>query len=540
MMLSGSPFGGLLKEGAKHLSGLEEAIIKNIEACKQLSQITRTSLGPNGMNKMVINHLDKLFITSDAATIVKELEVMHPAAKLLVMAAKMQEQEVGDATNLVVVLGGELLVQADALIRMGLHPSEIVVGYEKAAKKIYELLETNVAYTVTNVRDREQLSKGIKTSIASKQYGYEDFLSGLVADAAISVMPRDPKNFNIDNVRVAKILGGSILDTRTVHGVVVTRDAEGSVKKVNNAKIAVFGCPFEGPSTETKGTVLLHSAAELMSFTKGEEDSMEKTIKSIADAGVNVAVVGGSISEIAMHFFEKYRILVVKILSKFEIRRLSRAVGAVAMIRVGAPTAEELGQADEVSVQEIGSQRCVVFRRDSEDSKVVTLVLRGSTHNLLDDMERSIDDAVNTVKTLAKDGRLVPGAAATEIELSMQLQNFATTSPGLDQYAISRFAEALEVVPRTLAENAGLTATTILSALYAAHHNGEKNIGIDIENGGVKDVAADGVLDLVGAKLSAFKLAVDAAVTVLRVDQIIMAKPAGGPRPGNAPQMDDD
>eukprot|EP00742_Colponemidia_sp_Colp-10_P000949 GILJ01001029.1.p1 GENE.GILJ01001029.1~~GILJ01001029.1.p1 ORF type:complete len:543 (-),score=112.98 GILJ01001029.1:275-1903(-) len=523
--------GSLLKEGAKHFSGVDEAIIRNIEACKQMSQITRTSLGPNGMNKIVINHLDKLFVTSDAATIVKELEIVHPAAKMIVLAAKMQEQEVGDGTNLVIVLAGELLTQAESILRMGLHPSEVISGYEKASKKAIEILDDLVCYTLDDIRNKDKLAYSIRTVIAAKHFGYEDLLSGLIAEACLTVMPRNPKNFNVDNVRVAKILGSNLFETRVLRGLVVTRDAEGSIKHVKNAKVAVFGCPLDTASTETKGTVLLHNADELMNYSKGEENALEKVIKEVADAGVNVIVSGGSIGELALHYIEKYEMMAVKILSKFELRRLCRAIGATALVRVGAPTAEEVGSADEVTTEEIGSQKVTIFRRDTEDSKVATLVVRGSTQNLLDDVERAVDDAVNVVKSFAKDARFVPGAGATEIELAHRIQQFGAATPGLDQYAINKFAETLEIIPRTLAENAGLSATDTLSGLYAAHHKGEKNVGIDVEAGGVKDVAEAGVLDHLATKMWAIKLAADAALTVLRVDQIIMAKPAGGPAP---------
>jgi T-complex protein 1 subunit theta len=343
-------------------------------------------------------------------------------------------------------------------------------------------------------------------------------------------------SINADNVRVAKLIGGSIFDSQVVKGVVVQREAEGTIKRVEKAKIAVFGCSIEASATETRGTVVIKTADDLMSYNKSEEAMMEESIKGIAAAGVKVVVAGGSISEIALHYIEKYSMMAIKVLSKFELRRLCKAVNAVAMVRVGPPMAEELGYADVVCVQELSSRLVTVFRQDSnEDSSVATIVLRGATMNALDDIERAIDDAVNVSKQICKDGRLLPGAGAIEIELAHRIAQFGAATPGLEQYAINKFAEALEVVPRILAENSGQNATDVVSALYAAHADGKKNVGVNIyaENSTstTLDAAANGIFDSTAVKVSAFRLASEAAMTVLRVDQIIMSKQAGGPKP---------
>lgn len=539
-MSNPSGLSSLLKDGYKHMSGLEEAIMRNIEACKQLAAITRTSLGPNAMRKLVINHLEKLFVTSDAATIVQELEVAHPAARMLVQAAKMQEQEVGDGSNLVVTFAGELLAKAEGLLKLGVHPAEIVDGYKKASEKAYALLESLSTARIPDVRDRAALVSLLSPVIASKQGGYEALLAGLVADAVLGIMPPAPKppSVNVDNVRVAKLLGGTVGDSAIVKGVVVQRGAEGAVKRVEKAVIAVFGCSIEAASTETRGTVVIKSAEELKSYNRSEEALMEETIRGVAEAGVNVVVVGGSISEIAMHYLEKFGILAVKVLSKFELRRLCRAVNATALVRVGAPTADECGFADVVAVQELSSRLVTVFRQSAEESAVATIVLRGATANALDDIERAIDDAVNTAKQACKDGRTVPGAGATEIELAARLADFAAATPGLEQYAIAKYAEALEVVPRVLAENSGRDPADVISALYAAHAAGAAAAGVDVNGDALTlDAAAHGVHDLLATKLSALRLASEAAITVLRIDTIIMSKQAGGPKP-RAPQGD--
>jgi T-complex protein 1 subunit theta len=261
------------------------------------------------MNKLVVNHLEKLFVTSDAATIVQELEVVHPAARMLSRAAAMQVQEVGDGSNLVVSFGGELLAQAEHLLRIGVHPSEIVEGYKRASESAFAMLEGMAAFTLDNPRDKAALTRALVPVLASKQSGYEDLLAGLVADACLSVMPPAGKkaSLSVDNVRVTKLMGGTMSDSQIIKGVVVQRDAEGSVKSVEKAKVAVFACGIEAAATETKGTVVIHNAEELKAYNKGEERMMEDAVRAIADSGAKVIVAGGGISEIAMHFIEKVR-----------------------------------------------------------------------------------------------------------------------------------------------------------------------------------------------------------------------------------------
>ncbi|EFN58038.1 hypothetical protein CHLNCDRAFT_34430 [Chlorella variabilis] len=543
-MAMGMPYGlqSMLKEGHKHLSGLEEAVLKNIEACKQLAQITRTSMGPNGMNKMVINHLEKLFVTSDASTITAELEVQHPAAKLLVMAAQAQQQEIGDGTNMVLSFAGELLANAEPLLRDGLHPTEIADGYAKAGAKALEILDTLVvAGTDTlDVRDAAAVAQRIKGSVSSKQYGYEDLLAPIIAEACIDVVPKNPHNFNVDNVRVVKINGGGLHDSHVVKGMVLKRGVEGSISRVADGKVAVYAQGVDTSSTETKGTVLIRSAEELEGYSRSEENRIEEIIKSIADAGVKVVVGHQAFGEMALHFLEKYGVMAVKIPSKFDLRRFCRATGAKALVKLQAPQADELGFAKQLVEQEIGGTKCIVLQQDSSLGNISTVVLRGSTDQMLDDVERAVDDGVNSYKLLGKDARAVPAGGATEIEIARQLQQFGRKETGLDQYAIMKYAEALEVVPRTIAENSGLSATDALAALYSAHAGGQAAAGLDVETGEARDLGAGAVYDLRSTKWWALKLATDAAVTVLRIDQIIMAKMAGGPKPRAGGAMDDE
>ncbi|KAL7098158.1 hypothetical protein ACP275_10G187300 [Erythranthe tilingii] len=541
---STQPYGiqSMLKDGHRHMSGLDEAVLKNIDACKQLSTITRTSLGPNGMNKMVINHLDKLFVTNDAATIVNELEVQHPAAKLLVLAGKAQQEEIGDGANLTVSFAGELLQNAEELIRMGLHPSEIIIGYTKAINKTIEILEELVeeGSQTMNVRDKDDVISRMRSAVASKQFGQEDILCPLIAEACIQVCPKNPVNFNVDNVRVAKLVGGGLHDSVVVRGLVLKNDAVGTIKKTENAKVAVFVGGVDTSATETKGTVLIHNAEQLENYAKTEEAKVEELIKAVADSGAKVIVSGAAVGEMALHFCERYKLMVLKISSKFELRRFCRTTGAVALLKLSQPSADDLGYVDSVSVEEIGGARVTIVKNEQGGNSVSTLVLRGSTDSILDDLERAVDDGVNTYRAMCRDSRIVPGAAATEIELAKRLKEFSFKETGLDQYGIAKFAESFEMIPKTLAENAGLNAIEIISSLYAEHASGNTKVGIDLEEGVCKDASTVRIWDLHITKFFALKYAADAACTVLRVDQIIMAKPAGGPKPQQQGGMDED
>ena len=482
------------------------------------------------MNKMVINHLDRLFVTSDAATIIKESDIHHPAAKMIAMAAKMQENECGDGSNFVISFSGELMAQAQSLLQMGLHPSEILIGYEKASILCHELLEKQVCYNVKDMTNHEEVFKCMKASVASKQYGLEDLLGNLITKACLHTMGKKGGKLNVDNVRVQKILGGGIQDSEVIQGMVVIRQSQTSVHRVSNAKVAVFNTNIEMNQGETKGTVLLTTADQLENYSKSEEAEFEKFIKGLAEAGITVCVGTGSMSEMAVHFFEKYHIMAIKIMSKFEMKRIARAVGATPIVKLGTPSPEELGFAHEVIYKEISSQKCIVFRRDEQENKMATIVLRGSTTSMLDDVERAVDDGVNAIKTMSRDPRMVPGAGATEINLAKKISEYAKTQPGLDQYAIERFAQSLEIIPRVIADNAGLKAEEIIADLYAK--TGESNVwGIDVADGKVKDVTELCIYDCWETKSWAMKLALDAVLTILKVDQIIMSKPAGGPNP---------
>lgn len=550
LKLPSAPNAGLFKNGYQSHSNADGVVIRNIEAVREISSILLTSMGPSGRNKIIVNRLGKIFITNDAATMLNELEIVHPAVKILIMASKQQEFEMGDNTNLVIILAGELLNISEKLINLGLSIPEIIQGFKLANKFALKTLEDLVIDKVESILESEELLKIIKPVIAAKQYGLEDLISNLVVDAVkLIINPKNPNSFNVDSIRVVKIMGSALSNSQVIKGMVFPREPEGSVKNIRErSKVVVFTCPIDISTTETKGTVLLHNAKEMLEFSQGEEQQLDIMCKEISDSGVKVVVAGSNIGELALHYFNKYKILILKVPSKFDLRRICQVCGATPLPRLGAPMPDEMGLIDVIETKEIGADRVTIFRQSEQSvSRTSTIIIRGATQNSLDDVERAIDDGVNAIKGLLKDGRLLPGAGAIEIELVKLITQYGEKTPGLLQLAIKNYAKAFEVIPRVLAETSGLDLSELLSKLYATHSSSDADsnnlsIGIDIDNetdDGLIDIKQNGIYDLLSTKKSAIDLATDATNTILSIDQIIMAKRAGGPqmpkqpRPGN-------
>lgn len=535
---------GMLKQGHKSFEGLSEAVYKNIEAAKAISEMVSSSMGPNGMNKLVVNHLNKIIVSSDCSTLLTEYEIQHPAAKMVALAAEMQNSEYGDGSNLCVSFAGELLHLAGQLLRQGVHQSEIVSGYKVALAKTLELLPGMVSHTIEDPRDEAQLIFAVKPVIGSKQQGYEDYLSQLVAQACLTVMPdkdsgKSP-SVNPDAVRVVKLMGGNVMQSIVINGMVLPRGAEGTISCVDNAKITVFGCGIESESTETSGTVLIRNADDMLNYNKTEEKALEEVIIAIANTGTTVVVSGGTISEMAAHFIAKHGLMSVKVQSKWDMRRLCATVGATALVRLGPATPEEMGSCHKVHVKEFGCKKVTIFEQSGmEDTKVATIVLRSSVQSVINDLERSCDDGIACIQHLCRRPHFVPGAGATEMQLATALREEANKTDSLDQYSIRKFGEALEVVPRMLGQNSGQDVTSLVSKLYAEHKAGGKETGVDPKNSTILTNATEhGIVDLLCTKGSAIRLATDAAITILRVDQIIMSKVAGGPKTPKPPGHD--
>lgn len=530
-------FNSLLKTGYRHYKGKEQTIMKNVDAVNDLASMTRTALGPNGMNKYIINMHDKLFLTKDTNVMANELEINHPAVNVLVDALKAQNNEQGDGTNFVVTFGGELLNYAGKLISEGVHVADVSEGYEKAFNKVVELIDTAPTYKVADIKNLEEATKVIKPAIGSKLvHGQESFLAPLIAQACINVVPENKEKFDVDNVRVAKILGGSLMKSEVIKGMVVVRKTEGNITKAEKCNVAVYNCEFQTKGAETNDQIVFKTADELLNYTKSEEDNMEKIVKEIVDAGVNCIVTGGAISNMAIHYLDKYNVMAFRTMSKFELRRIAKSVGATLMVRLGAPTKEEMGYADNIELTEISSQKCIIIQKDDEKNKLSTIVLRGTTNDMLDNLERVVNCGVNAYRSVCRSPVYVAGAGAIDMYLCEQIKKYAKTVTSLDQYAIEAFGESFEVIPRTLMENAGINVNEKLATLRAKN-NKNPNMGINVKTGEIEDSFELGVYDHLETKKWAIKHAYNSIKTIIRIDQIIVAKPAGGPKMGAANPM---
>lgn len=437
--------------------------------------------------------------------------------------------QVGDGTNFVILLAGVLLEQAEELIRAGIKPTEIIEGYELARDSIVEkYLDKIVVKEIKNLNDFDEVFPVIRSAVMSKQYGQEDLIAKVITEACISIH-HNKDVFNVDNVRVCKIVGAGISKIHLVQGMVFKRQIEGTVTKVENAKVAVYTCPIDISATETKGTVLIHSASELKSFSQGEEHLLESQIKAIADAGINVIVAGGKFGDLAIHYCNKYNIMMIRLNSKFDVRRVCKTVGAVALPKLCKPQANEAGLCDNVYIDEVGDTSVVILKQNSNESKIATIVVRGSTDNIMDDIERAIDDGVNTYKALLNSNKLVAGAGAAEITLAQYLQSEAETLPGLEQYSVAKFADALRSIPATIADNAGIKPNDMVTLLIAEHQQGKTHSGVNIDEDQPSSIDAveKQIFDLYLSKLWGIRYATNAACTVLQVGLIICAKPAG-------------
>lgn len=551
----------LLKDGSRAFSGLDEVILRNIEACSNLSEITQTSYGPRSMNKLIVNHLGKQFITSDLPTIVEELDIQHPAANMIAMACKRQAEEYGDNSNTVLIFSGELLRNASKLLTAnGLHPSDIIKGFELGLQRSLSILESLVTYKIEDFKNKDDLTNVVRPIISTKHHGCIELMTKLTSEAIANVMPSCDKisEFDVDNVRIVKLLGGSPIQSFNLNGMLINREPTGTVRSIDDiCNVMVLGCGLEMTGTESKGTVVLNNAQELLNFTRGEEALVEDLIKNIKVSGkVDAIIAGGPISDIAQHFCNKYEILTLRITSKWELRRVCRSLGAISMVRLGVPLPEELGKASSITISEIGSKKVTII--NALNTRVNSIVLRGATQSSLDEMERSIMNAVSIVKAATKDNRFVPGAGATFVELSKNLRSSnkidgstkSATNPsqfsGLEEYAIEKYAESLDIFPRILAENTGNNSTDLLASLHSIHRKGgntTKGINVLCSSDScpiidcMKNTDNAIIVDHLMSLSSALKLSTDVAVTILKIDEIIMAKPAGGPKPRN--QTDD-
>ncbi len=508
----------ILPEGTSRYLG-KDAQRMNILAGKVLAETVRTTLGPKGMDKMLVDSLGDIVVTNDGVTILKEMDIEHPAAKMLVEVAKTQEDEVGDGTTTAVIITGELLKKADELLEMGVHPTIIVEGYRQAAKKAIEILDS----IAINARDRDTLLKVAMTAMTGK--GAEkarETLAELVVDAILQV--EDNGEIDKDNINIQRILGGSVDDSMVVNGIAIDkgRADHAMPKRVENAKIALLKYPIEVKELETDAKIRLTDPSQMQAFIEQEERMIKDMVQKIIDSGANVLFCQKGIDDLALHYLSREGIYALKRVKKSDMKRLERATGAKLVTNIEDLTEEDLGEAGVVYEKKIFDE-LLTFVEDCKDPKALSIILRGSTRQVAEEVERAVEDAIGVVSATVEDEKVVAGGGAPEVEIAKRLKDYSESISGREQLAVAAFAEALEVVPKTLAENAGLDSIDTLVDLRAAHEE-SPYMGLDVFEGKVVDMKEAGVLEPHRVKKQAIQSAAEAAEMILRIDDMIAAK----------------
>ncbi|MEM2025780.1 MAG: thermosome subunit alpha, partial [Desulfurococcaceae archaeon] len=520
----------ILKEGTKRTIG-RDAIRSNIAAARALSEVLKTSLGPRGLDKMLVDSFGDVTVTNDGAAIVKEMEVQHPAAKLLVEVAKAQDAEVGDGTTSAVVLAGSLLSKAEELLDQDVHPSIIIDGYTKALRESIKILHEN-ALSI-GIKDRETLRKIVKTSIASKYIGGDvisNKLTEIAIDAAISVA--DPKpdgtlDFKVDDVKIEKKKGGNVIDTQLVYGIILDKEVvhPGMPRRVEKAKIALLDAALEVEKPEITAKINITSPEMIKAFLDEESKILKEMVDKLAEVGANVVVCQKGIDEVAQHFLAKKGILAVRRVKRSDLEKLERASGGRIVSSIKDLKPEDLGYAELVEERKIGNDK-MVFIEGCKNPKAVTILVRGASDMVLDEIERSLKDALNVLRNIMKEPRIVAGGGSVELEIAMKLRDFATKIGGKEQLAIEAFASALEEIPMILASSCGKDPLEVLMELRKYHAEGKRTAGIDVISSSIIDnIVGKNILEPVLVKESMIKTAAEAALAILKIDDVIAASP---------------
>jgi len=527
----------VLPEGSNRLQGRNAQRI-NIAVAYAVANIVRTTLGPKGMDKMLVSELGDIVITNDGATILEEMNVEHPAAKIMVEIAKTQDKEVGDGTTTAVMLSGMLLKKAGDLLDQDIHASTIVKGYDLAAKKCNELL-SKIGVKV-GLEDKETLTKIASIAMGSKSIGSgsnKDSLAKLVVTAVTQVAEKKDGKYSVDHelIKIEKKAGGDINDTSLIQGVLVDKEMvhPGMPKNIKNAKIALIDCALEIEKTEVDAKIEITSPEQMQAFLQQEEKMLKDMTEKIAATGANVVFCQKGIDDVAQHFLNKKGISAVRRVKKSDMEKLQRATGAKIATTLDDLSSKDLGAAGDVNEKSIAGEK-MVFVENCHDAKSVTIFVRASTEHVVSEGERAIVDAIGAVSSAVEDGRYVTGGGSTEIELAMQLGKYATEIGGREQLAIQAFAEALEIVPRTLAENTGMDAIDALVSLRSKHKKeGGEHFGVDVYSSAIADMKSLGVFEPLKVKTQAIASAYEAAKMLLRIDDMIASKgkamPPGGP-----------
>ena len=515
----------ILKEGTQRTVG-RDAQRLNIMAARVIAEAVRTTLGPKGMDKMLVDSLGDVVITNDGVTILKEMDVEHPAAKMIIEIAKTQEDEVGDGTTTAVVLAGELLKRAEELLDQDIHPSIIARGYRLAAEKAMEVLDS-IAMDI-DVNDEETLKKIAATAITGKHAEYAvEHLSKVVVDAVRKVAEKRDEGYKVDDdaIKLEKKQGGSVEDTELIDGIVIDKEVvhPGMPKRIKNAKIAVLKAALEVKETETDAEIRITDPEMLQKFIEQEERMLKEMVDTLVNAGANVVFCQKGIDDLAQYYLAKAGVLAVRRIKQSDIEKLAKATGARILTDLRDVKPEDLGEAEMVEERKVGDEK-MVFVTGCKNPKAVTILIRGGTEHIVDEVERSLKDSVKVTKAAIESGKVVAGGGAPELEASLKLRQWAPTLGGREQLASEAFASALEVIPRSLAENAGLDPIDILVELKKAHEGGNAYAGVNVFSGKVEDMKELGVLEPLRVKKQAISSATEVAIMILRIDDVIAAK----------------
>ena len=514
----------LLKEGTERTTG-RDAQTRNILAAKGIAEAVRTTLGPKGMDKMLVDSMGDVVITNDGATILKEMDIEHPAAKMMVEVAKTIDEEVGDGTTTAVVLAGELLKKAQELLEQDVHPTVVAAGFRMAAEKAHEIIE-NIAYDVSP-DDTETLKKIAMTAMTGKGAEIAKEHLSEIAVEAVKIIARDRKEgerIDTDMIKLEKKIGGSTLDTQLIRGMVVDKERvhPGMPKRVENAKIALINAPLEIEKTEIDAKIEITSPEQMKAFLDEEERMLREMVEKIKESGANVVFCQKGIDDLAQYYLAKENIMAVRRVKESDMKKLAQATGGKILTSLEEIREEDLGRAGLVEERKVANEE-MIFVEDCPNPRAVTVLIRGGTEHVVDEAERALNDAIRVVACTIEDGKYVPGGGAPEIEIALNLRDYASKVGGREQLAIQAFADAIEVIPRSLAENAGLDPIDMLVSLRAAHEAGDKNAGLDVFNGEAVNMLDANVMEPLRVKKQAISSAVEAATMILRIDDVIAA-----------------
>jgi len=509
----------ILPEGTQRSIG-RDAQRTNIMAAKAVAETVRSTLGPKGMDKMIVDSLGDITVTNDGVTILEEMQIEHPSAKMIVEVAKTQENEVGDGTTTAVVIAGELLKNAEELIDKNVHPAVIARGYRLAAEKALEILEEIAEKITTNNEDI--LNKIAMTAMTGKGAEYSKEKLGEIAVKAVKMVTEEDGNIDRDNIKIEKRTGGSIEDSELIKGIVIDKEKVHSSmpRTVSGAKIALIDKEVEIKKTEIDANIEITSPDQMQAFLEQEEKMLKDMVERIAESGANVLICQKGIDDVAQHYLAKKGIYTVRRVSESDMKKIAKATGGKVVTNLKDLNKSDLGFAGNVEEKKVGDDH-FTYIMDCKNPKAVTVLVRGGTEHVTSEIERAVTDAVGDVAAALRNGKVVAGAGAPEIELSMQLQKYADTLSGREQLAVQAFAKSLEVIPNTLVENAGLDPIDTLTDLKSAHAKKQKWAGIDVFSGKVMDAWKRGVIEPLKIKTQAISSASEVAIMILRIDDVI-------------------